>query len=409
IQVAQKKFKKAFENADSSLRVELIPSKIKRLISWQCKKQTIVATSTTEAEYVAAANCCGQATLNDPTPQGEGYTVRSGKDRMEHDIELTDLVPQTTHDLPLSGGHTPESDKGKEIASLKKRITKLEQRQRSRFLGFHPFKAGASKRNNLGRRKVFKHERKNLKSQQMFEDNVLDKDDDTEMIVEDKGNGEKGGSTAETVSTARPNISAARPKDSTAEPKTPPTTTTLFNDEDVTIANTLVKMKNQKAKEKRIAFKDTGDSARPIRSITTLQPLPTIDLKDKCKGILQESEPVKKSKKMDQDQIQRDAEVALKIQADLNEETGTERERQEEASKDALAEMYDEVQAKIDADHELAVRLTLEEQEKYTVEKRSKLLAEFFERRKKQLAKERAEAIRSKPPTKTQLMNLMIT
>ncbi|GJY49819.1 putative ribonuclease H-like domain-containing protein [Tanacetum coccineum] len=32
----------------------------RRLISWQCKKPTIVATSTTEAEYVAAASGCGQ-------------------------------------------------------------------------------------------------------------------------------------------------------------------------------------------------------------------------------------------------------------------------------------------------------------------------------------------------------------
>ncbi|GJQ95012.1 hypothetical protein Tco_0006151 [Tanacetum coccineum] len=31
----------------------------RRLISWQCKKQTIMATSTTEAKYVAATSGCG--------------------------------------------------------------------------------------------------------------------------------------------------------------------------------------------------------------------------------------------------------------------------------------------------------------------------------------------------------------
>nr|GEW01373.1 hypothetical protein [Tanacetum cinerariifolium] len=42
-------------------------------------------------------------------------------------------------------------------------------------------------------------------------------------------------------------------------------------------------------------------------------------------------------------------------------------------------------------------------------DERAKLLAEYFKRRKKQLAEERAAAIRNKPPTKTQLRRLMMT
>nr|GEZ32411.1 hypothetical protein [Tanacetum cinerariifolium]GEZ34255.1 hypothetical protein [Tanacetum cinerariifolium] len=293
---------------------------------------------------------------SDP-PLSTCNTVESGEDKMEHAIELTNPVPQTPHDSPLSGGHTPRSDKGsmtlkeltilcttlskkvldmekvktpqeKVIASFKKRVTKLEQRQSLRISGFHPFRAGTSRRLSLGKRSVSKPGRKNLKSQQKFQDtgDLVDE----EVIVEDKGSGETGGSTAEIVSAVRPNISAARPKVSTAAPKTPPTTTTLFDDKDVTIDDTLVKMKSQKAKEKGVAFKDADDYARPIRSITTLQPLPTIDPKDK-------------------------------------------------------------------------------EQEMYTVEERSKLLARFFDRRKKHLTKEPAEEIRSKPPIKTQLIKLMRT
>ncbi|GJS91717.1 putative ribonuclease H-like domain-containing protein [Tanacetum coccineum] len=59
-----------------------------------------------------------------------------------------------------------------------------------------------------------------------------------------------------------------------------------------------------------------------------------------------------------------------------------ERQNQEEATSAALVEEFDEIQARIDDDHWL---------------------------RKKQLAVERAEAIRNKPPTRTQVRNMMIT
>ncbi|GJT80681.1 hypothetical protein Tco_1055023 [Tanacetum coccineum] len=197
--------------------------------------------------------------------------------------------------------------------------------------------------------------------------------DDTE-VVEDKGSGDKGGNAEELVSTARPEVSTARPdidaarqEDSVVEPRTPPTTTSIFDDEDITMAQTLIKMKEEKAKEKGVSIKDVDDSSRPARSILTLKPLPTIDPKDKGKGVLKES-PVKKVKRSDLDaaQIAKDAEIARLVHekelAEMERER-EERQRQDQAYVDYIASLYDEVQAKMDASEELAARLQMEERD----------------------------------------------
>ncbi|GJV61255.1 hypothetical protein Tco_1467355, partial [Tanacetum coccineum] len=124
--------------------------------------------------------------------------------------------------------------------------------------------------------------------------------------------------------------------------------------------------------------------------------------------------PVKKVKKSDLDaaQIAKDAEVArLVYEEELAEleRAKEERHRQEQAFMDYIANLYDEVQAKMNASEELAARLQMEEREMYTVEERSRLLAEYFKNKKKQLAAERSAAIRNKPPTRTQLRSLMMT
>ncbi|GJX58066.1 hypothetical protein Tco_0289456 [Tanacetum coccineum] len=64
---------------------------------------------------------------------------------------------------------------------------------------------------------------------QSNETEELNLDADTEVIAEDKGSGEKQ-------------------EIGTADPTTPPTTTTIFDDEEMTLADTLVKMKDNKAK-----------------------------------------------------------------------------------------------------------------------------------------------------------------
>ncbi|GJW57596.1 hypothetical protein Tco_0104327 [Tanacetum coccineum] len=349
---------------------------------------------------------------NEP-PLSEGHTSGSRECMMEQTFELTDNVPSTPHDSPLTGGYTPGSDEGRikldelitlctklskqvldlekekdaqamEILNLKKRVKKLERKRNSSIS--HPRKrkyrqVETSSDDGLDEEDASKQGRRSDKIRPMFTDKDFEElDDHMENVKE------------ETVDAATTGVSTAAVTISTAEPRTPPSSTTVFDDEDVTMPmpQTLIKMKEQKAKEKGVAITDVEDSSRtvrPVRSITTLQPLPTIDPKDKGKGVLVEEEPMKIKRRDQGDlQIQVDAKLAQRLhKEELTELERRQKERvaQEKASMAALYEEYDTIQASIDADALFAVKLQHEERG--------------------------AAEIRSKPPTRTQLRNLMIT
>nr|GEU72669.1 reverse transcriptase domain-containing protein [Tanacetum cinerariifolium] len=211
-------------------------------------------------------------------------TTQDSRDSLEGTNGSEEDQVQSPYDSLVSGGHT--SDRAEESAEViyEKSFGKKES---------------ASKQG-----------RKNDKLEPTLDDN--------------KGSGEKGGSTEELVSIARPRDSTVRPD-----------------------------MKEEKAKEKRVSIKDIEDSLRPARSILTLKPLLTIDLMDKGK----------------------DAKVARLVYeeeiAELEREKDK-RQKEEKASKAAIAEMYDEVQVRIKADALFAAKLQQEERKEYTIKERAK-------------------------------------
>ncbi|GJV12756.1 hypothetical protein Tco_1354297 [Tanacetum coccineum] len=205
-------------------------------------------------------------------------------------------------------------------------------------------------------------------------------------------------STADPVTTAGEVVTTANVEVSTARP-----TEATITDE-LTLTQTLIEIKSVKPKVKGIIFKEPVESTTTTTTPTSL-PKP---LKDKGKAkMIEPKKPLKKN-----DHIMFDEEVARNLEAQLQAELEEEeRLAKEEAKKLEQANIasWDNVQAMMDADYEMAKQMQAEEQEALSIEEKSKLFVQLLEARKKHFAALRAKEKRNKPPTKAQKRNTMST
>ncbi|GJZ23561.1 hypothetical protein Tco_0561020 [Tanacetum coccineum] len=355
--------------------------------------------------------------IPDPIPEGSGGNLgsQSSSDKSLSGSE-GGLTLQSVYDLYLSLC-TQVTAQAAEIKSLKAQVKKLKKQARP-FILHHKAWLRTVKRKNQNkkkvlktskRRSVFKQGRKTVKSSKgaptvptntEWDDLDMDIDDTMDYtLAQDEGKtdkvDEKGESTAQQQSTDRqdegtdmPKVSTARTKlstdkveEGTAEPEprestssaaqtTPTPTPTTFGD-DETIAQVLLNMSQAKAvskeKEKGVEIRNAENAERPrttsTRSVLTLKPLPKIDPNDKGKKRIEEdeesdteSEEITEAKKKF-DQIAHDEEVARKIQEEWEAEEERKRLTEEEATKTALSNEYEFIQARIEADRLLAERV----------------------------------------------------
>ncbi|GJZ29456.1 hypothetical protein Tco_0574103 [Tanacetum coccineum] len=264
---------------------------------------------------------------NDP-PLSRFNTFGSGEDSMKLK-ELIDIyIKLSERVLALENIKITQDLK---FINLKKRVKKLEKKKKSRTLQL--------------KRRLFK-----VRIESSAEKSLGDQEDASKQ-GRNEINQEEGISwfQEDAMTQGSTPVATAGVSISTAEPSTPPTTTTTFiEDEDLTITQTLMKMRSVKSKE---------------------------NSKEK---------------------------EYLRLQAELDEEVRFERAREEEASNAALIEEWDSIESRIDADAQLAERLQAEERELMSVEERARLLMEFIAAKKKFFAAKRAEEQRKKPPTKSE-------
>ncbi|GJZ62674.1 hypothetical protein Tco_0618811 [Tanacetum coccineum] len=146
--------------------------------------------------------------------------------------------------------------------------------------------------------------------------------------------------------------------------------------------------------------KTTAKSLVYIRRSTTKR-------KDKGKAIMKEAKPVQKKTKLQLKQERLGLEEALRLQEQLDEKERQRIARVHEEASTFNAEEWDNIQAQIEADEELAHILQAQEREKYSKADKARLLVELINERKRKFTQQRAEQRRNKPMTQAQQRTYM--
>ncbi|GJU80658.1 hypothetical protein Tco_1283023 [Tanacetum coccineum] len=179
----------------------------------------------------------------------------------------------------------------------------------------------------------------------------------------------KGGSTAEqittagdTLNTASINVSTVGPSNGSAAGPSTSTTGDIFEDEMTTIADTLVAIRSARPRTTSVVIRNVEEEPRRAT------PVPIVQSQDKGKGKMVEPEPTPKNPR--KAQIQMDEELA-------------QRAGEQEAKDDASIEQMEDVQARMDVDELLAVRLQKQEREQFSIDEQARFLVETITARKK--------------------------
>ncbi|GJQ95167.1 hypothetical protein Tco_0006306 [Tanacetum coccineum] len=327
---------------------------------------TMMVQAQEEIEPIAdeAANEENVPTQSNDPPLSRVNILGSGEDRLKLK-ELMDLCTKLSDrvfDL-----ETTKIAQAKEIASLKKRVKKLERKRKSKTPGMKRlFKVGrsaqvvSSEDEGLGDQEdASKQGRKIDDIDQDAEVTLVDETqgryDDAQMFDTDVFNGEE-------VFVAEQSEKVVEEVVSTAEVSAAATITT----EEITLAQALAELRSAKPKvvvqepvqsttttapstipkAKSITFRDPGEST----TRTTLTPIPS-NIKDKGKAKMIEPEKPLKMK----EQIRLDEELAFKLQAEEEEQARLAREKAEKVEEANIS--WDNVQATIEADRLLVERL----------------------------------------------------